>query len=100
MTLPSMLIQVVGGAAAVCSSASFAPQVIKLWREKTAEAVSLRMYVLTVTAFSLWTIYGWLLASWPLIASNLVSLALASAILLLKLRYRGRTEAPAESRPH
>jgi hypothetical protein len=32
-------------------------------------------------------------AAWPLVASNLVSLALSAAILLLKLRYRGRDDA-------
>jgi MtN3 and saliva related transmembrane protein len=77
----------IGAGAAVCSTASFAPQVVKLLKEKTAEAVSLRMYVLTVTAFLLWSLYGVSLRSWQLILSNLASLALSSAILALKLRY-------------
>ena len=89
MTLtPTILTQVVGLAAALCSTASFAPQLVKLWRRKSGEAVSLRMYVLTVSGFSLWSVYGVLLASWPLVVANLVSLALSSAILALKLRYR------------
>jgi MtN3 and saliva related transmembrane protein len=92
---PTLLVQVVGVGAGLCSTASFAPQLVKLWREKTAEAVSVRMYVLTVMAFSLWSVYGLLLASWPLMASNLISLALALAILLLKLRYRDRTTETA-----
>ena len=48
------------------------------------------MYGLTVAAFVLWSVYGALLGSWPLLAANLVSLALATAILVLQQRYRDR----------
>ena len=51
------------------------------------------MFVLTVAAFSLWSGYGLMLKSWPLVIANLVSLALSAAILVLKLRYRGRDDA-------
>jgi MtN3 and saliva related transmembrane protein len=77
----------IGVIAMICSTSSFVPQLIKLMRERTAEAVSIRMYLLTVAAFALWTAYGWLLSSVPLIASNLISLGLSAAILVLKLRY-------------
>ena len=78
----------VGIAAALCSMGSFLPQVAKIWRERDASAVSLRMYVVTVTGFGLWTAYGVLLGSWPLIGSNLISLGLSAAVLVLKLRFR------------
>jgi MtN3 and saliva related transmembrane protein len=77
----------VGTAAAVCSMSSFIPQAVKIWREKDASSVSLRMYLVTVAGFSLWTIYGVLLKSWPLIGSNLVSLSVSAMVLILKLRY-------------
>jgi MtN3 and saliva related transmembrane protein len=83
-------INAVGVAAALCSMSSFVPQVVKIWREKDASSVSLRMYVVTVTGFTLWTAYGVLLQSWPLIGSNVVSLTLSAMILVLKLRFRGR----------
>jgi MtN3 and saliva related transmembrane protein len=95
---PIRIAEVVGTIAALCSVTSFVPQLVKLLREKTGEAVSLHMYALTVTGFSLWSAYGVMLGSWPLVASNLISLALSSAILLLKWRYRdreaGRTADP------
>ena len=47
------------------------------------------MFMLTVAAFSLWSGYSLVLKS------NLVSPALSAAILLLKLRYRGRNGARA-----
>ncbi len=66
---------------------SFAPQVIKIWRERDASAVSLRMYVVTVTGFMLWTAYGLAIGRWPVAASNVVCLVLAAAILILKFRF-------------
>ena len=84
----SMIINSVGVVAAVCSMTSFVPQVVKIWREKDASQVSLRMYLVTVAGFSLWTAYGVLLKSWPLIGSNSVCLALSATVLALKWRYR------------
>jgi MtN3 and saliva related transmembrane protein len=93
-----IIVEIVGVGAAICSTSSFVPQLVKLIRERTAEAVSAPMFVLTVAAFALWSGYGLMLQSWPLVVSNLVSLALSAAILLLKLRYRARDEAPAAVR--
>ena len=84
-----IFVNAIGVLAAVCSMSSFVPQVVKIWREKDASSVSLRMYVVTVAGFTLWTTYGVMLKSWPLIGSNLISLALSGCILALKLRYSG-----------
>jgi MtN3 and saliva related transmembrane protein len=81
---------IVGAGAAICSTSSFVPQLIKILRERKAEAVSMRMYLLTVSAFVLWTAYGVMLGSWPLLASNLISLGLSAAILVLTLVYQRR----------
>ena len=88
------LVNLVGATAALCSMSSFLPQVLKIVRERDAEQVSLRMYVVTVTGFSLWTAYGLMLASWPLVLSNLVSLGLSGTILLLTLRYGANKKGP------
>jgi MtN3 and saliva related transmembrane protein len=89
-----MIANLVGVAAALCSMSSFVPQVVKIWRERDASSVSLRMYLVTVSGFSLWTVYGVLIGRWPLIGSNLVSLALSAAVLVLKLRFDGRETRP------
>ena len=92
----------VGVAAALCSMGSFLPQVIKIWREHDASSVSLHMYIVTVIGFALWSVYGVLLGSWPLIGSNLVSLSLSATVLALRLRFgpheKGReADAPRPS---
>jgi MtN3 and saliva related transmembrane protein len=85
----------IGTVAGICSTSSFVPQVIKAWRENDTAAISKRMYVVTVTAFSLWILYGVLIESLPLIAFNSASLVLSGAILLLKLRNQRRAGASA-----
>jgi MtN3 and saliva related transmembrane protein len=77
----------VGTGAALCSMASFMPQIVKIVRERDASAVSLRMYAVTVTGFILWTAYGLMTGSWPVAASNIVCLGLSATILVLKWRF-------------
>jgi MtN3 and saliva related transmembrane protein len=88
--MASLLITVVGSGAALCSMSSFAPQALKIQRERDASSVSLRMYLVTVAGFALWVAYGVMLGSWPLVGSNLVCLALAAWILTLKFRFASR----------
>ena len=78
-------ITLIGVGAALCSMSSFIPQAVKIIKERDASSVSLRTYVVTVIGFSLWTLYGVLLKSWPLIGSNVISLVLSTWILGLKI---------------
>lgn len=93
--MSAALVNVAGTAAGLCSMASFAPQICKILRERDASAVSLRMYLITVTGFVLWTVYGVLLGSWPVWVSNSVNLILAGTILALKWRLDARVSAEA-----
>jgi MtN3 and saliva related transmembrane protein len=81
---------VVGTAAALLSITSFAPQIIKIWNEKDASSVSLRTYVVTVTGFSCWIVYGILIRAWPVIASNIACLLMSGAVLAMKWRFDRR----------
>ena len=66
---------------------SFAPQIVKTWKERDASSVSLRTYLVTVAGFVMWTIYGVLTKSWPVVASNVVCLGMSGAVLALKWRF-------------
>lgn len=96
----SQLANVVGTGAALCSMTSFAPQIAKIWRDRDASSVSLRMYVVTVTGFTLWIVYGVLIGSWPVTGANTVCLVMSATILALKWRFsRGeRSEAGLASK--
>lgn len=80
-------VEIVGGLAAVLSTASFAPQAWRLIVRKDAKAISLTMYLMFAGGVALWLVYGIAHGSWPIIAANAITLALALAIVGAKLRY-------------
>lgn len=83
----ALLPEVIGFSAGLCSMISFTPQIIKTWRERDARSISLRMYVVTVTGFSLWVTYGVMIGSLPVMLTNSVCLTLSALILAMKWRF-------------
>jgi len=77
---------VVGYLASACSVTSFVPQVWKVLKTDDTAAISTRMYVLTVTGFALWAVFGMLRLDWPIILTNSICFILSSFILIKKLR--------------
>lgn len=85
--MSDLIANAVGTAAALCSISSFAPQMIKIWKEKDASAISLKTYSLTVTCFILWIAYGVLTDAWPVTIANACALAMAAGVLAMKWRF-------------
>lgn len=83
----NLLINVVGTLAGIGSMISFIPQIRKIITERSAEGVSLKMFFVTIASFSLWSIYGILLASWPIALSNAVCLLLCLIIVALRFKF-------------
>lgn len=83
----TLLVNIVGSAAGICSMGSFVPQIGKIISQRSAQGVSLKMFAVTVTAFVLWTTYGVLLQSWPIAVSNGVCLLLSLSIVALRLKF-------------
>ncbi len=83
-----LLANVIGTAAALCSITSFVPQILKIRKDKDASAVALRTYMLTVTCFVLWTIYGVMIEAWPVTFANAAALCMSATVLYLKWKYR------------
>ena len=75
-----------GGVAAVLTTIAFVPQVMKSWRSGSTRDVSLGMFVIFTTGLSLWLVYGFVIASRPIIIANVVTLGLTGIIIALKLR--------------
>jgi MtN3 and saliva related transmembrane protein len=76
-----------GSAAATLTTVSFIPQAWKVWRTRHTADISLGMYTLFTLGVALWLVYGILLAAWPIMAANAVTLLLAGAVLVMKLRF-------------
>jgi MtN3 and saliva related transmembrane protein len=81
-------IEWVGYFAACLTTCSFVPQAWLTFRSRDVRGISLGMYSVFASGVALWLAYGLLLRAWPLVIANGVTLALALAILAMKLRYR------------
>jgi MtN3 and saliva related transmembrane protein len=88
--MSSWLINFIGSSAAVCTTISFVPQLIRVWRLKSARDISLTMFLIFSLGVFLWLVYGIYIHSFPVILANSVTLALSLAILILKLQYDRR----------
>lgn len=79
--------ELIGYCAAVLTTLSFLPQAWLTFRTKDVRGISLGMYSVFTVGVALWLLYGLLMGMWPIVAANAVTLALASVILCMKLRY-------------
>jgi MtN3 and saliva related transmembrane protein len=78
---------ILGLVAAFCTTFAYLPQVMKAWRTRSTQDISLGMFLMTATGVALRLAYGLFRLDLPLIASNVVSLMFALTILVLKLRH-------------
>jgi MtN3 and saliva related transmembrane protein len=82
-----------GGIAATITTASFVPQVWQTFKTRDVSGISLGMYTAFTLGVALWFVYGLRLGAWPIFIANGITLALAFAILGMKLRYRKPSRA-------
>lgn len=81
-------VTLVGAAAALCTTASYFPQLKKCWETGKAEDLSLGMFTVLAGGIALWIVYGVLKKDWIIITANSVSLVCLFGILFFKLRGR------------
>lgn len=74
--------------AGTLTTISFVPQVWHTWKTRSARDLSLGMLLIFTLGITLWLIYGLWMQAPPLIASNVVTLVLASTLLGFKLRFK------------
>lgn len=84
------LTDLIGYLAASLTTASFVPQAWLTFKTRDVRGISLGMYSVFTVGVALWLAYGLLLGAWPIVVANAITLALAAAILLMKLRFRQR----------
>ncbi|MDI1246166.1 MAG: SemiSWEET transporter [Rhodoferax sp.] len=82
------LTDLIGTVAAILTTISFLPQALHTFRTKDVRGISLGMYSAFTLGVAMWLVYGLLLGAWPVVIANVITLALASTILVMKLRYR------------
>ena len=78
----------IGLLAAVLTTSSFLPQVVKTWRLRETKDISLWMFLIMGTGIFLWMVYGIFRRDLPLILANSISFAFVLVILYFKVRYK------------
>jgi MtN3 and saliva related transmembrane protein len=92
-----MTVLVIGVLAATLSVTSFVPQAWRVIRTRETKDLATPMWVMNVTGFALWTAYGVLTATWPIIVPNAICCVLAAFILVMKLAPKPTKERIAEA---
>ena len=77
----------VSSVAAILTTAAFVPQAWHIIRLKETRAISLYMYASLAAGVALWLVFGIMIANWPIIIANAITLVLALVIIAMKLRY-------------
>lgn len=85
----------IGLFAAALTIASFGAQTWKILRTRDVKSLSTSMWILSTSAFAVWSVYGLLQRQWPIILPNVLCFLLAGFILILKLLPRRKREAVA-----
>jgi len=83
MDLPTTI----GLAAGFLTTIAFVPQVLHVWRARSARDLSLHTFATFTAGVALWLAYGILKNEPPIIVWNAITLALAATILGMKLRF-------------
>lgn len=86
------LTETLGYLAATLTTVAFVPQAWRIWRTKDVRGISLRMYIVFTVGVALWLAYGFALKELPVILANAITLVLACAVLVMRIRYGRRAE--------
>lgn len=81
-------LDIIGYIAGVLGIGSLLPQLIKCWRTKSTEDLSIWRYVVYILSLILWIVYGVMISNGPLIAVCIVTLIIAILILYFAIKYK------------
>ncbi len=81
-------IQILGLVAGTITSITFLPQVIHIWKTKSAKDLSLLMLLLLILGVILWLTYGLIVMDAAIIYTNSMVLTMSLILLFFKLRFK------------
>lgn len=76
----------VGYAAGLINMFHLVPQIRKSFRSHSTKDISLSYTIIHTVGLSLWTLYGILIMSYPVIIMHAIETAFAAAIMMLKIK--------------
>ena len=81
-------IEILGLIAADLTTSAFIPQVYKAWKYKSTKDISMTMYLVFLVGIILWLFYGIAIESLSVAVANGVTIVLALAIIIAKMKYK------------
>lgn len=97
--MASNLAETVGFVAAAISTLCWFPQSIRTIRTRDTSGISLVSQSAYTGAIVLWAVYGVMIASWPLILSNIIQLFPLTAVLWIKVANELKARRPSAAGP-
>ncbi len=82
------LAQIIGLVAGTITSITFLPQVIRIWKTRSAKDLSMLMLTLLIIGTSLWFSYGLMMKDTAIIYTNSMVLAMSLVMMFFKLKYK------------
>lgn len=79
-------VELLGFVAGACSTLAFVPQVLRVWKTRSARDISYGMYFIFLSGNVLWFAYGVSTHAIPLIVCNVVTILLSAAVVVMKVR--------------
>lgn len=86
--MDDLWIEILGIVAGILTSVSLIPQVVKVYREKKSEQISVPFILILMSGQVLWISYGIAKKDIPVIATNIFSMIVSIVTLILGIRYK------------
>lgn len=80
--------QMIGIGAAVCTAVSMIPQLVKVMKEKKSAGISIFMVAVLIAGLCLWAWYGFLKKDYPILLTNIFSLAVNILLIFFGIKYK------------
>jgi MtN3 and saliva related transmembrane protein len=81
-------IEILGLIAGTITSITFLPQVIQIYKTKSAKDLSLQMLLLLILGVSMWLIYGIIIKSPSIIYTNSMVLVMSMIMMYFKFKFK------------
>ena len=81
-------ITILGLVAALFTTISLFPQLLKVWKTKSTKDISIGMFAFFCSGVFLWFIYGFFLQDFPIIIANSLAFIQAVIIIAFKVKYK------------
>ena len=85
-----MVVEFIGFMAALFGTIGFLPQVIKTWKTRSADDLSMGTIIILLIGVFLWLLYGLINKDRPLIFANGLTMIFVSFLLYFKVKFNDR----------